>query len=118
MHAKQIIIAIGLQRTDNNMLHTTWPQVNMINQKNYYTYVCSLFHHSLIPTKCSDLVDRMSEVQDGQQKHLEQAEEGDQGCLCSQHAICQEVRKQSASWTGSVLEAATSQHNGLALLHV
>ncbi|QIW95178.1 hypothetical protein AMS68_000696 [Peltaster fructicola] len=27
----------GLQRTDNNMDLTTWPQVNMINQKNYYT---------------------------------------------------------------------------------
>lgn len=27
----------GLQRTDNNMDFSTWPQVNMINQKNYYT---------------------------------------------------------------------------------
>ena len=27
----------GLQRTDNNMDLTTWPVVNMINQKNYYT---------------------------------------------------------------------------------
>lgn len=27
----------GLQRTDNNMELTSWPQVNMINQKNYYT---------------------------------------------------------------------------------
>ncbi|KAK0258283.1 hypothetical protein B0A54_00132 [Friedmanniomyces endolithicus] len=27
----------GLQRTDNNMEFTTWPQVPMINQKNYYT---------------------------------------------------------------------------------
>ena len=27
----------GLERTDNNMDLTTWPQVNMINQKNYYT---------------------------------------------------------------------------------
>lgn len=27
----------GLQRTDNNMDLTSWPQVNMINQKNYYT---------------------------------------------------------------------------------
>lgn len=34
----------GLERTDNNMDLTMWPQVNMINQKNYYTYVllCSL----------------------------------------------------------------------------
>ena len=29
--------AIGLERTDNNMDLTSWPQVNMINQKNYYT---------------------------------------------------------------------------------
>ncbi|KAL6706565.1 Actin-like protein arp8 [Coniothyrium glycines] len=27
----------GLERTDNNMDLTTWPQVPMINQKNYYT---------------------------------------------------------------------------------
>ncbi|KAF2135918.1 uncharacterized protein K452DRAFT_303194 [Aplosporella prunicola CBS 121167] len=27
----------GLERTDNNLDLTTWPQVNMINQKNYYT---------------------------------------------------------------------------------
>ena len=30
---------IGLERTDNNMDLTTWPQVHMINQKNYYTWV-------------------------------------------------------------------------------
>ena len=30
---------IGLERTDNNMDLTTWPQVHMINQKNYYTSV-------------------------------------------------------------------------------
>lgn len=35
----------GLQRTDNNMEFTTWPQVNMINQKNYYT--CVRFPHLL-----------------------------------------------------------------------
>ena len=29
----------GLARTDNNMEFTMWPQVNMINQKNYYTCV-------------------------------------------------------------------------------
>jgi actin-related protein 8 len=28
---------LGLERTDNNMDLTTWPQVSMINQKNYYT---------------------------------------------------------------------------------
>ena len=31
------IFATGLERTDNNMDLTTWPQVGMINQKNYYT---------------------------------------------------------------------------------
>ena len=30
---------VGLERTDNNMDLTTWPQINPINQKNYYTYV-------------------------------------------------------------------------------
>ena len=35
MHTKPS--RIGLQRTDNNMEFTTWPQVAMINQKNYYT---------------------------------------------------------------------------------
>ncbi|KAH7045264.1 hypothetical protein B0J12DRAFT_701356 [Macrophomina phaseolina] len=29
----------GLERTDNNLDLTTWPQVSMINQKNYYTSV-------------------------------------------------------------------------------
>lgn len=29
--------SVGLERTDNNMELTIWPQVNMINQKNYYT---------------------------------------------------------------------------------
>ena len=27
----------GLERTDNNMEHNTWPVIGMINQKNYYT---------------------------------------------------------------------------------
>ena len=27
----------GLERTDNDMSLTSWPQVQMINQKNYYT---------------------------------------------------------------------------------
>ena len=30
---------VGLERTDNNMDLSTWPQINMINQKNYYTYL-------------------------------------------------------------------------------
>jgi hypothetical protein len=28
-----------LERTDNGMKLTTWPEVAAINQKNYYTYV-------------------------------------------------------------------------------
>lgn len=32
-----LIFSQGLERTDNNLDLTTWPQVNMINQKNYYT---------------------------------------------------------------------------------
>lgn len=32
----------GLQRTDNNMKQTSWPEIMMINQKNYYTYVAPL----------------------------------------------------------------------------
>ena len=31
--------APGLSKTDNNLDLTIWPQVNMINQKNYYTSV-------------------------------------------------------------------------------
>ncbi|MCJ1350856.1 MAG: actin-like protein arp8 [Icmadophila ericetorum] len=34
---KALLREEGLERTDNNMELTTWPQVNMINQKNYYT---------------------------------------------------------------------------------
>lgn len=36
-------VSVGLERTDNNMELTTWPQVNMINQKNYYTSVTPSF---------------------------------------------------------------------------
>lgn len=32
-----LTVSTGLARTDNNLDLTTWPQVNMINQKNYYT---------------------------------------------------------------------------------
>lgn len=28
----------GLERTDNNMELSSWPQIPAINQKNYYTY--------------------------------------------------------------------------------
>ena len=30
---------LGLERTDNNLDLTNWPQVTPINQKNYYTFV-------------------------------------------------------------------------------
>jgi len=33
----QLTIATGLEKTDNNMALTSFPQVSMINQKNYYT---------------------------------------------------------------------------------
>lgn len=33
----RLTVFSGLERTDNNLELTTWPQVNMINQKNYYT---------------------------------------------------------------------------------
>lgn len=31
--------SLGLERTDNGMKPTSWPEVTPINQKNYYTYV-------------------------------------------------------------------------------
>ncbi|KAI9844286.1 MAG: actin-like protein arp8 [Sclerophora amabilis] len=34
---KALLREEGLERTDNNMGLTSWPQVSMINQKNYYT---------------------------------------------------------------------------------
>ncbi|CAF9940840.1 actin-like protein arp8 [Imshaugia aleurites] len=34
---KALLREEGLERTDNNMDLTTWPQINPINQKNYYT---------------------------------------------------------------------------------
>ncbi|KAL8953941.1 MAG: hypothetical protein Q9222_000228 [Ikaeria aurantiellina] len=34
---KALLREEGLERTDNNLDLTTWPQVSMINQKNYYT---------------------------------------------------------------------------------
>src|SRR5579862_6766304 len=39
----------GLERTDNGMKQTSWPEVGMINQKNYYTFV----NHELFYTACS-----------------------------------------------------------------
>jgi len=34
---KALLREEGLERTDNNMDLTSWPQVAPINQKNYYT---------------------------------------------------------------------------------
>jgi actin-related protein 8 len=31
------MISVGLEKTDNSLELTSWPQVSMINQKNYYT---------------------------------------------------------------------------------
>ena len=33
------LFSTGLERTDNGMKQTSWPEVQMINQKNYYTSV-------------------------------------------------------------------------------
>lgn len=43
----------GLERTDNEMDLSTWPQVSMINQKNYYTSVDIPFLN-LIVSELSD----------------------------------------------------------------
>ncbi len=40
----------GLERTDNGMKQTSWPEISMINQKNYYTFV-----HNLSPLPSSAL---------------------------------------------------------------
>jgi hypothetical protein len=36
---EELTTDIGLERTDNNMELSSWPQIPAINQKNYYTYV-------------------------------------------------------------------------------
>lgn len=36
---KALLREEGLERTDNGMKQSSWPDVPMINQKNYYTYV-------------------------------------------------------------------------------
>jgi hypothetical protein len=51
-------IILGLERTDNNMELTSWPQVTMINQKNYYTCVTFfLSRQSLTLTNGCELTD-------------------------------------------------------------
>jgi hypothetical protein len=44
----------GLERTDNGMKQSSWPEPPMINQKNYYTYVPALKEEDLhvIQTYC------------------------------------------------------------------
>ena len=66
MHTKPIV---GLQRTDNNMEFTNWPQVQMINQKNYYTYVYNLNTLSLFVHNHPRPLER-AQGQDGQQEDL------------------------------------------------
>ncbi len=47
-YAIKAYTSAGLARTDNGMKQTSWPEVPMINQKNYYTYVltfkCEFFY--------------------------------------------------------------------------
>lgn len=71
----------GLQRTDNNMEFTTWPQVNMINQKNYYTCVSfsSPPHPCLLPFRY------------GWEKRARWLAQGQEKCLRSECAIREEV---------------------------
>lgn len=81
---------IGLQRTDNNMDFTTWPQVNMINQKNYYTYVLKSSPHPDPFLFLLGLLDSPAE-HNGWQKSFRRAKERHQKCLCAQCAVCEEV---------------------------
>jgi len=39
---KALLREEGLERTDNGMKQSSWPDVPMVNQKNYYTYVSLL----------------------------------------------------------------------------
>ena len=39
---KALLREEGLERTDNNMELTSWPQIIPINQKNYYTGMARL----------------------------------------------------------------------------
>lgn len=48
----------GLEKTDNEMEFTSWPQVNMINQKNYYTYVFTLGSLNLMDLVMYNFLDR------------------------------------------------------------
>lgn len=40
---------LGLERTDNNMELSSWPQIAPINQKNYYTYVVEMPSFTIAP---------------------------------------------------------------------
>jgi hypothetical protein len=86
----------GLQRTDNNMEFTTWPQVNMINQKNYYT--CVTFPH--LPSTILDLTSftpfSLSRVfpcsrRNGGTESARWPAKGQERCLRPEHPICEEV---------------------------
>lgn len=43
-----LLLPIGLERTDNNMDLSSWPQVPAINQKNYYTYAVESDYMTII----------------------------------------------------------------------
>jgi len=48
-----IISLVGLERTDNNLKSHTWPLIQMINQKNYYTFVFTVFLLAQLLTESS-----------------------------------------------------------------
>lgn len=87
---------IGLQRTDNGMDFTTWPQVNMINQKNYYTYVLNLYlflqlmRTPVRAARCS-AVGTGHGREDGRQEGSGRSAEGQERCLRTECAICAKV---------------------------
>lgn len=66
------------------MEFTTWPQVNMINQKNYYTYVFPLNF------AISSAFLRIG-LQHGREKGSRWIEEGKERCVCIECAIRPEV---------------------------
>jgi hypothetical protein len=86
---------VGLQRTDNNMEFTTWPQVNMINQKNYYTCVTlstlsSRHLTSLLPSR-RRIAPPPKVTCNGRTQSARRPSQGQERRLCSQYTIREEV---------------------------
>ncbi|RPB20758.1 actin-like ATPase domain-containing protein [Terfezia boudieri ATCC MYA-4762] len=53
----------GLERTDNNLKSHTWPIVQMINQKNYYTFVLTVLPLvQLLNESCREYLKREDQV--------------------------------------------------------